>query len=52
VLRVDLLFLFAIVFAMTVGPTSDDVATIMVAALILVAGSALFLRDLAKPATF
>ena len=51
VLRVDLLFLFAIVFAMTVKPTSDDAATIVVAALILVAGSALFLRDLARPAT-
>ncbi len=53
VLRVDLLFLFAIVFAMTVKPTSDDVATIVVVAAILVAGSAFFLRDLAgpKPAT-
>ena len=48
VLRVDLLFLFAIVFAMTVKPTSDDVGTIVVAAVILVAGSAFFLRDLAK----
>jgi uncharacterized membrane protein len=51
VLRVDLLFLFAIVFAMTVKPTSDDLALVVVAALILVAGSAFFLRDLAKPAT-
>jgi len=51
ILRVDLLFLFAIVFAMTVKPTSDDVTTIVVAALILVAASAFFLRDLARPAT-
>ena len=51
VLRVDLLFLFAIVFAMTVKPTSDDGATILVAALILVAVSAFFLRDLVRPAT-
>jgi hypothetical protein len=50
-LRVDLLFLFAIVFAMTVKPTSDDVATIVVVAVILVAGSAFFLRELARPAT-
>ncbi len=50
ILRVDLLFLFAIVFAMTVKPTSDDVATVVVAALILVAGSAFFLRDLVRPA--
>ena len=46
ILRVDLLFLFAIVFAMTVKPTSEDVATIVVAAVILVAGSAYFLRPL------
>jgi uncharacterized membrane protein len=51
VLRVDLLFLFAIVFAMTVKPTSDDVAILVVAALILVAGSAFFLRELVRPAT-
>jgi hypothetical protein len=42
-LRVDLLFLFAIVFAMTVKPTSGDVAVIVVAAAILLAGSAYFL---------
>ena len=44
-LRVDLLFLFAIVFAMTVKPTGDDVGTIVVAGVILLAGSAYFLRD-------
>jgi uncharacterized membrane protein len=43
-LRVDLLFLFAIVFAMVVKPTGDDVWTIVVVAAILVAGAAVFLR--------
>lgn len=42
--RVDLLFLFAIVFAMTVKPTGDDVWVIVVVAAILAAGSAAFLR--------
>jgi hypothetical protein len=45
-LRVDLLFLFAIVFAMTVKPTGDDAWTLIVAAVILLAGSALFLSKL------
>lgn len=49
-LRVDLMFLFAIVFAMTVKPTSDDVWAIVVVAAILVAGSALFLRGLRETA--
>jgi uncharacterized membrane protein len=44
-LRVDLMLLFAIVFAMVVKPTSDDVATIVVVGAILVLGSAFFLRD-------
>jgi uncharacterized membrane protein len=44
VLRVDLLFLFAIIFAMTVKPTGDDVATVVVVAAILIVGSAYFLR--------
>ena len=48
ILRVDLLFLFAIVFAMAVKPTGDDVATIVVVAAILVVGSALFLRPVAE----
>jgi uncharacterized membrane protein len=50
ILRVDLLFLFAIVFAMTVKPTSDDGWTIVVAAVVLVALSALFLSR-ARPST-
>ncbi len=49
ILRVDLLFLFAIVFAMTVKPTSDDIGIIVVAAAILIGGSVFFLRPLAKP---
>jgi hypothetical protein len=44
-LRVDLLFLFAIVFAMTVKPTGDDGWIIAVGAVVLVALSALFLRQ-------
>jgi uncharacterized membrane protein len=45
-LRVDLLFMFAIVFAMTVKPTADDVWAIVVVAAILVAGTAIFLRGM------
>ena len=45
-LRVDLLFLFAIVFAMVVKPTADDVWAIVIVAAILVAGSAVFLRGI------
>ena len=44
VLRIDLLFLFAIVFAMTVKPTGDDAWTVLVVAAVLVALSALFLQ--------
>ena len=44
ILRVDLLFLFAIVFAMTVKPTGDDTWTVILAAAILVVGSAFFLN--------
>jgi uncharacterized membrane protein len=51
VLRVDLLFLFAVVFAMTVKPTLDDTVTVVVVALILVAASAYFLRGIARPAS-
>ena len=39
VLRVDLLFLFAIVLAMTVKPTGDDVGIVIVAAAILAGGN-------------
>ena len=45
-LRVDLLFLFAIVFAMTVKPTSDDTWAILVVGAILFAGTAVFLRGM------
>jgi uncharacterized membrane protein len=45
-IRVDLLFLFAIVFAMTVKPTGDDVWAIVVVAAILAAGSIVFLRGI------
>lgn len=47
-LRIDLMFLFAIVFAMVVKPTSDDVWVVVVAAALLVAGAALALRGLAR----
>ena len=53
-LRVDLLFLFAIVFAMTVKPTGDDTWAIVVVAVILLAGSVVFLRGMREtgaPAT-
>jgi uncharacterized membrane protein len=50
-LRVDLLFLFAIVFAMVVKPTGDDTWVVVVVAAILVAGSAVFLRRALAPAT-
>jgi Predicted integral membrane protein (DUF2269) len=46
-IRIDLLFLFAIVFAMTVKPTGDDGWTIVVGAVVLAALSALFLRQAA-----
>jgi uncharacterized membrane protein len=46
VLRVDLAFMYAIVFAMTVKPTSDDVWTVVLAAAVLIALTALFLAPL------
>ena len=46
VLRIDLVYMYAIVFAMTVKPTGDDVWTILVAAAVLVALTALFLAPL------
>jgi hypothetical protein len=49
-LKVDLLLLFTIVFAMVVKPTGDDVGTIIVVGAILVLGSAFFLRAAARPA--
>ena len=50
-LRVDLLFLFAIVFAMVVKPTGDDVWAIVIVAAILVAGSTVFLRGIRETST-
>jgi uncharacterized membrane protein len=44
--RIELMFLFAIVFAMTVKPTTEDAWTVMIVAAILVAGTAFFLRGL------
>lgn len=48
-LRVDLLFLFAIVFAMVVKPTSDDAWVIVIVAAVLAVGSAAFLRRAFAP---
>ena len=45
-IRIDLLFLFAIVFAMTTKPTGDDVWSIVVVGAILAAGSVVFLPGL------
>ena len=52
-LRVELLFLFAVVFAMTVKPTGDDGWAVAAAAVILVALTALFVtrsRSTSAPA--
>ena len=48
VLRDDLLFMFAIVFAMVVEPTSDDAWVVVVVAAVLVGGALLALRPLAS----
>ena len=42
-LRIDLAFLFAIVFAMTVKPTADDLGVVLVAAAVLAILTAVFL---------
>jgi uncharacterized membrane protein len=47
-LRIDLMFLFAIVFAMVVKPTSDDVWTVVAIAALLLAGAAVTLRGLSR----
>ena len=47
-LRIDLMFLFAIVFAMVLKPTSDDVWVVVVVAALLVAGAALTLQGLVR----
>jgi uncharacterized membrane protein len=46
ILRVDLAFMYAILFAMVVKPTSDDGWVIVIAAAVLVALTALFLAPL------
>jgi uncharacterized membrane protein len=46
VLRIDLAYMYAIVFAMTVKPTSDDGWTILIAAAVLVALTAFFVAPL------
>ena len=46
ILRVDLAFMYAIVFAMTVKPTSDDGWVILLAAALLIVLAALFLVPL------
>jgi uncharacterized membrane protein len=46
ILRVDLVFMYAIVFAMVVKPTADDGWTIAIAAAVLVVLSAVFLAPL------
>jgi uncharacterized membrane protein len=49
VLRVDLTFLYAIVFAMTVKPTSDDGWIVLVAGAVVAVLTAVFLRGLRSP---
>jgi uncharacterized membrane protein len=46
ILRVDLVFMYAIVFAMVVKPTADDVWTIVVAAAVIVTLTVVFLAPL------
>ena len=46
VLRIDLVYMYAIVFAMTVKPTTDDGWTILIAAAVLVTLTAIFLAPL------
>jgi uncharacterized membrane protein len=46
ILRIDLVFMFAIVFAMVVKPTADDGWTIAVVAVVLVTSTAAFLAPL------
>ena len=51
ILRIDLAYMYAIVFAMTVKPTTDDGWTILIAAAVLVALTAIFLAPLRGGAT-
>jgi hypothetical protein len=50
ILRVDLSFMYAIIFAMVVKPTSDDGLVIAIAALILIALTVAFLAPLRSQA--
>jgi hypothetical protein len=47
-LRLDLMFLFAIVFAMVVKPTSDDPWVVVVVGALLLLGIAVTLRGIAR----
>lgn len=47
-LRIDLMFMFTIVFAMVVKPTSDDVWVIVIVAALLVTGVALVFRGMGR----
>jgi uncharacterized membrane protein len=49
ILRVDLAFMYAIVFAMVVKPTSDDMWTVLAAAALLIVLTVLFLAPLRGP---
>jgi uncharacterized membrane protein len=51
ILRVDLAFMYAIVFAMVVKPTSDDGWTIAIAAVVLVVLTVVFLAPLRSQAS-
>ena len=46
ILRIDLVYMYAIVFAMVVKPTADDGWTIVIAAAVLIALTAVFLAPL------
>lgn len=50
ILRIDLAFMYAIVFAMVVKPTLDDVGVIAIAVAVLIALTALFLAPLRSSA--
>jgi len=50
ILRIDLAFMYAIVFAMVVKPTSDDGWVIAIAVVVLLALTAVFLRGLRSTA--
>jgi hypothetical protein len=51
ILRIDLLFMYAILFAMIVKPTSGDGWTIAIAAVVIVALTAVFLAPLRSAET-